>query len=194
MKHGFVVVIFLPPLNAKLTPFHFVCDARAGTANCFSQTPLLVAFLLGSVNGRFWWETGRGEKGLLAANSYQQMPNTHGSSLHFLSVFPASPYHIAVSTNQPHLPWWSESQPSSTLFSCQGNDCGECQPAGEVADMHPILGIESALCEILSIAFALQSVVAFLYNCKNNFANFLVSCLCPLQLQRSCSLFGIICG
>lgn len=169
MRHGFVVVICLPSLSAKLTPFHFVCDARVGTANCFSQTPLLVAFLLGSVNGRFWWEIGRGEKGLLAANSYQQPPNTHGSGLHFLSAFPAPPYHTAASTNQPHLPWWSESQPSTTLLSCWSNDCGECQPAGEVAGMYPILCIESALWEILSIAFAFQSVVSFLYNCKHNF-------------------------
>lgn len=126
-KHAFVVVIYLPPsLSSKLTLFHSTAWCQGwDSANCFSQTPKPVASLLGSVNGRFWWETGR-KKGPLVAGFCEQPPSIAPVSSFFLSrLFQSSQHttpdpHRGTNAHWPPLPWWSDLELHST------SDLGLC--------------------------------------------------------------------
>lgn len=117
------MVIYLPPsLSSKLFYYALWCQGW-DSANSFSQTPMPIVSLLGSVNGRFWWQI-EGKKGPLVASFYQQLPPIVRVSSFFQSSQHTTPDpHRGTNTHWPHLPWWSDLVLSSTPLS---RGCVEC--------------------------------------------------------------------
>lgn len=103
---------YLPALALSWPFLTLLCDSGAETLQtAFPKLPSPVDFLLDSISGRFWWETGRMDKGPLAA-SFHHSPRSPPMS----RMDPASSF-AQPSRHHPQSYLYPPATPSLVLWA-----------------------------------------------------------------------------